>query len=162
MLLSNYITVLHYFVNEVEVREGQEVVHILEFYLHGVRLLVHSEEVELDKLMRRLHFLEFRTFVARCGNNTVRAEVALVRTREVITRVEAIDALLNFLGLVNSLVHPVPNTTTNRRITVLNRFPIFGQVTDSITHCVRIFTDEHRLVKVVRVTRHPIHTGVHL
>ena len=112
--------------------------------------------------MRRLHFLELRTLMACSRNDTVRTEVALVRTREVITRVEAVNALLNFLGFVNGLVHPVPNTATDRRITVLNRFPILGQVTDSITHGVRIFTDEHGFVEVVRVTRHPVHTGIHL
>ena len=162
LLLGNHTAVLHNFVHEVEIRERCEIVHVLKFHLHRVGLLIHTEEVKLNKFVRRLHFLEFRTLMARCGNNTVRAEVSLVGAREVVTCAKVVDALRNFLGFVNRLVHPVPNTSTNRRITILNRFPIFGQVTNSITHGVRIFADEHGLVEVVGVTRHPVHTRIHL
>ena len=112
--------------------------------------------------MSGLHLLELGALVAGGGDDTVRAEVTLVRTGIVVTGVEAIDTLLHLLGVVYSLVYPVPDASTDAGVRCLYVVPIFAEVTDGVTHGVGIFADEHGLVEVAGILLHPSHAGIHL
>ena len=85
-----------------------------------------------------------------------------MRAGEVVARVEAEDALLDFLRLVDGLVHPVPDAAADGRIAVLDDVPVFREVADGVAHGVGILAEEHRLVHVRRVAVHPSHARVHL
>ena len=112
--------------------------------------------------MCRLHLLEFRTLFARTGQDAVAHEVALVRAGIVVARVQTAEALLHFFGIVDALIHPVPNGTTHTRIARFDSVPIFAEVTDSVAHGVGVFANKHRFVHVVAIFLHPRDVGVHL
>ena len=149
-------------VAEREFVEGVEGVGVFQLYADRVGTRVGFEQAELDVLVGRLHLSQLRALLAGGGQDAVGAEVALVRAGEVVARVEAEDALLDFLRFVDGLVHPVPDAAADGRIAVLNDVPVFREVADGVAHGVGILAEEHRLVHVRRVAVHPSHARVHL
>ena len=75
---------------------------------------------------------------------------------------QAADALFQFFGIVDALVDPVPDCTAHARIARLDGVPILAEVTDGVTHGVRILTNKDRFVHVVAVFLHPRDVGIHL
>ena len=112
--------------------------------------------------MCSLHLLELAALVAGGRDDTVGAEVALMGTGIVVTGVEAIDALLHLLGVVDGLVHPVPDAATDASVGGLDVVPVLTEVTDGIAHGMGILADEHGLVEVAGILLHPSHARVHL
>ena len=117
---------------------------------------------ELDKGVGGFDFGELGTLVAGGGEDAVGAEVALVRAGIVVAGVKASDALLEFLRVVDGLVHPVPDAAADAGVRVFDDLPILLEVADGVAHGVGIFADEHRFVEVGSVGVHPVHVGVHL
>ena len=113
---SHYSTLLHHLIHEVEVAEQGEVIVIINS--NGCLILLHIDILEgkLDKLMSGLHLHKLGTLVTGCRDDTIRAEVTLMRTGIIITGVEAIDTLLHLLRVVDGLVNPIPNATTDASI----------------------------------------------
>ena len=147
---------------KVEVAQVGERITVAHHQARHVALLVDVHQAELHKLVSRLHFLELRALFARTGQNTIAHEVALVRAGIVIARVQAADALFQFFGIVDALVDPVPDGTAHARIARLDGVPILAEVTDGVTHGVRILTNKDRFVHVVAVFLHPRNVGIHL
>lgn len=112
-LRSYYIAVFQHVVVQLHAFEVEERIGIADFHSHGVLVDILFHAVELDVLVSDLHFLELGAFVARGGNHTIAAEVALVRAGIVVAGVQAVLAFFHFLRVVNGLVNPVPNTTTS-------------------------------------------------
>ncbi|EJX07062.1 hypothetical protein EVA_04828 [gut metagenome] len=161
-LRRNDIAVLHDVPYEVEGRQVLERITVVDAYTDCILLCVEAGQGELDKLVGSLDFLQFAALVTSGRNDTVGAEVTLVRARIVITCMQTVEALLHFLWVIDGLVNPVPDTTTDAGIGIFDDVPVFAQVTDGVTHGVSIFADEHRLVQVARVLVHPSHTWIHL
>ena len=159
---GSHTAVEHHVVYQFVLAEVVEIVGVLQQDDGKVLGWIHLLEFKFHKLMGGLHFSQFRTLLAGGGDDTVGAEVALMRSREIVTRAEAIYALFDFAGFVDGLVHPVPDATANAGVAAFNNIPIFLEVADGVAHGVGVFTDEHRLVEVARVLIHPSHAGVHL
>ena len=118
--------------------------------------------LELDELVCKLHLCQLGGLATLCRYHTVGAEVALVRTGEVITCVQATNALLQFKRFVDSLVYPVPDASAYGGVALLHALHVLGQVADGITHGMGILAKEHGLVHIAGVPCHPVHRGVHL
>ena len=112
------------------------------------------------------HFDQFRSYLAVGSYDTVTAEIKIVRfvaeaTAEVVT-------VRQFAIFVDTLVHPVPDTTAYHAAgMVFDIIPIFIEVTDRITHCMRIFAKEERFVALLLVLLlhrldGRIHSGIHV
>ena len=156
-----HIAILHHLVNKVHVLQVLESIRIAQSNLRCIFCLVNAIKCELHKLMCSFHLLKFSSFLTQAIYHTIAAEVALVRTWIVISRSKAIDALLHELWVVDRLIYPIPNATTDCCIRTFHHIPIFAQVTNGITHGVCIFTEEHGFVKVRCVLVHPVHARIH-
>ena len=161
-LRADHVTVAQHGGAKVEVAQVRERITVAHHQARHVALLVDVRQAELHKLVSRLHFFELRALFARTGQNTIAHEVALVRAGIVIARVQAADALFQFFGIVDALVDPVPDGTAHARIARLDGVPILAEVTDGVTHGVRILTNKDRFVHVVAVFLHPRDVGIHL
>ena len=112
--------------------------------------------------MDSLHLLELRRFGSVGCEDAVAAEVSLVGAGEVVACVEPINALLQFAGLIDGLVHPVPNGSANGGIALLDDVPRFAQVANGISHGVGIFTYKERFVEIAGVFLEPLDARIHL
>ena len=113
-------------------------------------------------LINGFHLFQLRRFLTCSRHNTVGTEVTLMRAREVISCMQAVNTFLYFMRFINSLVYPVPNSSTDSSRTTFNTFPIFFQVTDGISHGMRIFTYEKWFFKRTYMLIHPVHARIHL
>ena len=73
-------------------------------------------------------------------------------------------AALDCLRVVDRLVYPVPDTSADTIFAALDYIPIVLEVTDSITHGVRILAEEERLAAdtAATVASGVSKVGVHL
>ena len=156
-----HIAILHHLVNKVHVLQVLESIRIAQSNLRCIFCFVNAIKCKLHKLMCSFHFLKFSSFLTQTIYHTIAAEVALVRTRIVISRSKTIDAFLHESWVVDGLIYPVPNATTDGCIRTFHHIPIFAQVTNGIAHGVSIFTEEHGFVKVRCVLVHPVHARIH-
>ena len=113
-------------------------------------------------LINGFHLFQLRRFFTCSRYDTVGTEVTLMRAREVISCVQAVNALLHFMWLINSLVYPVPDSPTDSSRTSFNAFPVFFQVTDGISHGMGILTHKQRFIERTDMLIHPVHAGIHL
>ena len=146
---SHDVTVLHDFVTEGMVSRIDEVISVLDVDGSCVSLCIYTCEFELNPSLNSLYLCQLRSRLTVGSHNTVRAEVTLMRAREVETGTQAafVSTGNDFVRFIDSLVHPVPDSTTYGSSRVFDAFPIFLQVTDGITHRVSVFADKHRLVE---------------
>ena len=147
---------------EVEIVEVGEGISVAHHHLRGVLLRIYARETEFHELVCSFHLLEFCTLLTSTWKNTITHEVSLVRSWIVIAGVQTIDALFHLLGVVDALIHPVPHGSTDARVARFDGIPVSSEISHRITHGVRIFADEHRLIHVVGVFAHPVHVGIHL
>ena len=72
--------------------------------------------------------------------------------------------VFDILRVINRLVHPVPDTTTDTIIAILDNVPIVLQVAHSITHGMSIFAQEERFGAdtVATVCTCIVQVGIHL
>ena len=112
-LRADHVTVAQHGSAEIKVAQIREHITVAHHQARYVALLVYVRQAELHKLVRRLHFFEFRALFARTGQDAVAHEVALVRAGIIITRVQTAESLFHFFGIVDALVDPVPNGTTD-------------------------------------------------
>ena len=113
-------------------------------------------------LINGFHLFQLRRFFTCSRYDTVGTEVTLMRTREIISCMQTVNTFLYFMRFINSLVYPVPNSSTDSSRTAFNTFPIFFQVTDGISHGMCIFTHEERFSKRTYMLIHPVHARIHL
>ena len=113
-------------------------------------------------LIDGFHLFQFRSFLTRSRHNAVGTEITLMRSREIISRMQTINAFLHFMRLINSLVHPVPDSPSNSSSTSFNAFPVFFQVTDGISHGMGVLTHKQRFIERTDMLIHPVHAGIHL
>jgi len=95
-------------------------------------------------------------------NQTVHAEVAVVRILAGIAAV-AVDRLV-FRGDagINGVVAPFPDKTAAGSIICFDRLIIVFDITGAVAHRVYIFTQEKRLVRAVfAVIGHFLHGSIH-
>ena len=147
---------------EVEIVEVGEGISVAHHHLRGVLLHIYVRQTEFHELVCSFHLLEFCTLLTSTWKNTITHEVSLVRSWIVIAGVQTIDALFHLLGVVDALIHPVPHGSTDARVARFDGIPVSSEISHRITHGVRIFADEHRLIHVVGVFAHPVHIGIHL
>ena len=106
-----------------------------------------------------------RPFALR-GDDTVVDEVTLVRTRIVVTGGESTYAVLEELGVVDALVYPVPDTSTDTYRGFFENIPVFAEIAHAVTHGVVIFAHEVGLTGSVGALfvgslRHLPHVRIH-
>ena len=71
--------------------------------------------------------------------------------------------LLDATCIVDTLVHPVPDTATHDARALLYNVPVFLKVADSLTHCVCILADEVRLVvQTAALLDDCLHSRIHV
>ena len=159
-------TVLEDGVLQNEIVGIREVVGVGE--LQG--LVGSGEAVELDVLVHLLYLCQFGRPCAVCRDETVVAEVALMRAGVVVARSELVlsvldeCAVLDVVGGVDGLVHPVPDTTADAVAAALHDVPVFLQVAYGVAHGVGIFAHEIGLAAPVSVAVafHIVQSRIHL
>ena len=153
-------TVLQYFEIEGEIGEISEGIVVTYDQTLVVLAVV---ETEGDVLVHLLDDVEFGRPLAFGSDHTVVDEVALVRTGVVVTGGQLLDALLEFLGIVDALIDPVPNATADTEFRFLDDVPVFAEITHAVTHGVVVFAHEEGLAGgvVVGILLHVAHIGVH-
>lgn len=85
-----------------------------------------------------------------------------MRARIIVSGMQPVNTLLDLLRIIDGLIYPVPDGSTDGRSTAFDAVPVFFQVTDGIPHGMGILTDEHRFVKRADIRIHPFHTRIHL
>gem|GEM_PF-6493643 len=153
-------TVLQYFEIEGEVGEISEGVVVTNDQTLVVLAVV---ETEGDVLVHLLDDVEFGCPLTFGSDHTVVDEVTLVRTGVVVTGGQLFDALLEFLGIVDALIDPVPNATADAEFRLLDDVPVFAEITHAVAHGVVVFAHEEGLAGgvVVGILLHVAHIGVH-
>ena len=108
----------------------------------------HSDNLStlvVSKLHILIYLLEFGEFgcpFAFRGDDTIVYEITLVRTRIVITRGETAHTVLEKLGVVNALVYPVPDASTDTNRGLFEFVPVFAEITQTISHSMIILAHE--------------------
>ena len=104
------------------------------------------------------------TGMAQGIDHAVAAEVALVRTGEVVAGAQAatVGAGLDLGGLIDGLVHPVPDAEAHDGGAVHREIDVLAHVAGAVAHGMGHLADEHGAVEGVAVAVHPVHAGVHL
>ena len=71
--------------------------------------------------------------------------------------------MLEFLGIVDALIDPVPNATADTEFRLLDDVPVFAEITHAVAHGVVVFAHEEGLAGgvVVSILLHVAHIGVH-
>ena len=121
-------------------------------------LTLLSIQVEAHPLVNTLHLIEFSTPRTVGIDKSVVNEVILMRTRTVkacdISRESILCQLvvLNRIIRVDTLINPVPNTTTNTHLRAFDSLPVLTKVAHSITHSMGIFAHEVRFIRTWMVS----------
>ena len=162
--LSHHITVRFGLPHQLHAFGGDKVVGILHLYKCLIAFHGDAFEVEFQILISGFHLHKFRGHFAKRCHHAVAAEIALMRAGEVVAGAQAalIGAVENLAGLVDALIHPVPDGAAYGGAAVFDAFPIFAQVTYGCTHRMGIFADKHRLFKRIDIFVHPFHAWIHL
>ena len=158
--LFNADTVLQYLEIEGEVGKIDEGVVVANDQALVVLAVV---ETEGHVLVYLLDDVEFGSPLAFGSDHTVVDEVTLVRTGIVIAGGQMLDALFEFLGIVDALIHPVPNATADTEFRFLDDVPVLAEITHAVAHGVVVFAHEEGLAGgvVVGMLLHVAHIGVH-
>ena len=86
-----------------------------------------------------------------------------MRSGVVVAGGQLLDALFELLGVVDALIHPVPNATADAESRFFDDVPVFAEVTHTVAHGVVIFAHEEGLVACVVVGKslHVVQVRVH-
>ena len=144
---SDDLAIYHSLSHELKLVEVGEEMLVDDGQFGSISLGVDVVECHCSVGIDCLDLNELRSLSAFRSDDAVAAEVALCRTRVVIASVNTANAMLHFQWVIDSLIDPVPNTGTDAGIAALNHIPVFLQVALCITHGMRIFAEEHRLVE---------------
>ena len=153
-------TVLQYLEIEGEVSEIDEGIVVA----HDQALVVLAVvEPEGHVLVHLLDDVEFGSPLAFGSDHAVVDKVTLVRSGVVVAGGQLLDALFELLGVVDALIHPVPNATADAESRFFDDVPVFAEVTHTVAHGVVIFAHEERLVACVVVGKslHVVQVRVH-
>ena len=161
-LATHDVSFAYDFVNKVEIAQILKGIGVGKTQVGFLVLQRVRQHQELHKLMCRLDLSQFGAFVPGGWQDTIGAEVALMRSGEVVAGVQAVDSLLDFLRFVDGLVHPIPDAATNAGVRVFDDVPVFVQIADGVAHGMGVFTNKHRFVQSAGILVHPGHAGVHL
>ena len=118
----------------------------------------------LGRLVHLLHLSEFGTPCAVGTDDAVVDEVALMRSRHVVARdvvVVAVGLLPDVCRVVDALVYPVPDASSDAVAAAFDDVPVFLEVSDGITHGVCIFAHEIGFRRRVRRRLYGTDGGVH-
>ena len=131
-----YIAIDQRFILQIKTRQVAECIGIGQFHADGIFAFVHIDQCKLDILIGRLDLHQFCTGRTSGRNETIAAEIALMRAGEVITGAQTtlIRASFNLCRLINGLVNPIPNTKSDDRATTLGALAILPHVTGRVAH----------------------------
>ena len=152
--------VLQDFIAENKIVEIEEVIPVAESNL------VLSGQFCRDVLVYFLHFDQLRCHFAVGCHDSVAAEVIVVRC--VAEAPSEIKPVLGFSLLVESLVYPVPDASSDHPVGfVFYIIPVFFKVSDGISHSMCIFAEEiwlavRLLVHIGHILYGRIHIGIHI
>ena len=129
-----------------------------------------SHSLNPYRLMHFLYFISLGRIRTVGEYNTIRAEVAVIRSiAEISSEGHIIIGTVRSRHL-NTLIYPIPDKTADKcRITFIS-LPIFLKVSNCISHCMGILTDYMRfhsfsilrfLQPFLTYTLQPLHIGIH-
>ena len=98
-------------------------------------------------LIHFFHFGELGFRFAVGENNSVHHKLTVVRVIAEITSITFITFAI-FCIMIDWLVYPIPNSTSTDVFATINRFPIIGEIAESIAHRVGIFGDMERVFDI--------------
>ena len=139
-------SILHTFPLQIEAFQWQECILVTYLYIDHIMRSIRTYTLKGHILINGFHLFQLRRFFTCSRYDTVGTEVTLMRTREIISCMQTVNTFLYFMRFINSLVYPVPNSSTDSSRTAFNTFPIFFQVTDGISHGMCIFWRYYRTV----------------
>ena len=130
----------------------------VEILIRQLHLTAVFIQIEAHPLVNTLHLIEFSTPCTVGIDKSVVNEVILMRTRTVktcdISRESILCQLvvLNRIIRVDTLIHPVPDTTTNTHLRAFDSLPVLTKVAHSVTHSMGILAHEIRFTRTWMVS----------
>ena len=103
----------------------------------------------MDVLIYLLHFVILRLTSQIRHDHTVHTEGTIVWLVAKVTTVTEETVACLLVVVIESVINPFPDSTTDKEVSTFHRIPIINEVTTSITHGVCIFGNMVRILDVI-------------